>query len=80
MLTHSEHAVVQEQACETLSNLAVNDGYRIKISGPGGIEVVVAAGEAHKTSVLVQEHACAALYILAAHDRLRQRIKTAGGV
>ena len=68
---------MQEQACETLSNLAVNDGYRIKISGPGGIEVVVAAGEAHKTSVLVQEHACAALYILAAQGSLRQRIKTA---
>ena len=57
MLTHSEHAGVQQQACWALSNLAFNDGYKVKIAEAGSIEAVVSAMKAHKVSVLVQEYA-----------------------
>jgi formylmethanofuran dehydrogenase subunit D len=80
MEAHQASGLVQEQACAALSNLAVNDGNKVKIAEAGGIEAVVAAMEAHKTSVLVHEPACLALWYLAAQGSLRQRIKAAGGV
>jgi hypothetical protein len=50
MLTHSEHAGVQQQACQVLRSLAFNDGKRSKIAEAGGIEAVVSAMKAHKAS------------------------------
>jgi hypothetical protein len=80
MLTHSEHAGMQEQACAALRNLAFNDVKSSKTAEAGGIEAVVAGMEAHKASVLVQQNACTALWNLALQGSLRQRINTAGGV
>ena len=80
MEAHQASGLVQKDACAVLSNLAVNDGNKLKISEAGGIEAVVAAMKAHKTSVLVLEPACLALWYLAAQGSLRQRIKAAGGV
>ncbi len=51
MLTHREHAAVQQQACQALANLTRDiDGMRVKIAESGGIVSVVAAMSAHKTS------------------------------
>jgi hypothetical protein len=46
----------------------------------GGSEAVVAAMEAHKTSVLVQQHACWALNNLAVNAGNRVKIAEAGGI
>jgi hypothetical protein len=46
MLTHSEHAGVQQQACEVLRSLANIARKRAKIAEAGGIEAVVAAMKA----------------------------------
>jgi hypothetical protein len=80
MLTHSEHARVQQQACDVLNCLAYRDGKRSKIAEAGGIEAVVAAMKAHKTSVHVQKNACAALCNLAVNDGNKLKIAEAGGI
>ena len=54
---------------------------RVKIAAAGGIETVIAAMTAHKTSAGVQEEACGALGNLAANnDNNRVAISAAGGV
>ncbi len=84
MLTHSEHAGVQQQACEALTNLEQLDGRQIwkknqdKIAEAGGIEAVVAAMKAHTTSVLVQDQACRTLVNLASSND-RNHIKNSRG-
>lgn len=55
-----KRAGVQQKECEVLTNLE-----QVKITEAGGIEAVVAAMKAHKTSVLVQEQVCRALMNLA---------------
>jgi hypothetical protein len=78
MLTHSEHAGMQEQACAALRNLAFNDVKSSKTAEAGGIEAVVAGMEAHKASVLVQQEACWAVSSLAVHAGNKVRIAEAG--
>jgi hypothetical protein len=80
MLTHSEHAAVQQQACEALASLAIDAVMRVKIADAGGIEAVIGAMAAHKTSALVQEHACQALRSLAGYTDNRDAISEAGGI
>jgi hypothetical protein len=80
MLTHSEHAGVQQHACAALRSLAFNDGKSSKIAEAGGIEAVVAGMEAHKASVLVQQHACWALRYLASDDGNKVKIAKEGGI
>ena len=78
MLTHSEHAGVQHQACASLSSLAYNyAGKRSNIEGSGGIEAVGAAMEAHKTSFLVQGEECAALSNLAVNADIHVKLAQA---
>ena len=71
---------MQQQACWALSNLAINDGNKVKIAGAGDIEAVVAAMEAHKASVFVQQQTCWALRYLAVNDCNRVKIAEAGGI
>ena len=65
MVTHKGSAVVQEQACCALRNLAVNDDNKVKIAAAGGVEAILAAMMTHKGSAVVQEQACWALNNLA---------------
>ena len=58
MLTHTEYAGVQQQACETLRSLTCDTTNQVKIAEAGGIRAVNAAIKAHKNTVRVQQHAC----------------------
>jgi len=80
MLTHSEHAGVQQQACEALRSLSCDTDKWSKIAEAGGIEAVVSAMKAHKASVLVQQQACATLSNLAINDGNKLKIAEAGGI
>jgi hypothetical protein len=80
MLTHSEHAAVQQQACEALASLAIDAVMRVKIAEAGGIEAVIGAMAAHKTSALVQEKACRALWNLSDNVDNQLKIAAAGGI
>ncbi len=89
MLTHSEHAGVQEEACRALSSLTsrtYNNNVQ-EIGEAGGVEAVVQAMRAHKGGAGVQEQACMALRNLAGnnedrrvHEVLRTKIAAAGGI
>jgi hypothetical protein len=80
MLTHSEHAGVQQQACSALRSFAHNHFKRSKIAFTDGIEVVVAAVEAHKKTVLVQQPACWALSNLAVNAGKKVKIEEVGDI
>ena len=53
---------MQEDACAAISTLAaLKEANQLKLAEAGGIEALVAAMTAHKTSAGVQEQACIAL-------------------
>jgi hypothetical protein len=80
MLTHSEHAGVQQQACVVLRSLSLNDCNKLMIAEAGGIEAVVAAMKTHKTNDSVQKYACWALWYLAINNGNKVKIAVAGGL
>ena len=81
MLTHSDHATVQQQACQALVNLVQDNTMRVKIETTSVIEDVLGSMKAHKTSVLVQQQACAALKSLADNIAgMRVKIPESGGI
>jgi hypothetical protein len=88
MLTHSEHAAVQQHACAALGNLASDNAVnQRRIREAGGIEAVAGAMRAHKEAAGVQEQACVALKNLAGNNADNQvndgnqvKIAGAGGI
>jgi len=80
MLTHSEHAGVQQQACSSLRSFTHNHFKRSKISFADDIEAVVAAVEAHKKTVLVQQPACWSLSNLAVNAGKKVKIEEVGDI
>jgi hypothetical protein len=88
MLTHSEHAAVQQHACAALGNLASDNAVnQRRIREAGGIEAVAGAMRAHKEAAGVQEHAFVALRNLAGNNADNQvndgnqvKIAGAGGI
>jgi len=82
MLTHSEHASVQQQVCAALSELPYNNaGKRLKsskIAEPGGIEAVVAA--MRRTSSCRNSHVRRPLSNLAVKAANQVKIAESGGI
>ena len=71
MQQHKRFAVIQEQGCCALRNIAGNEDNRVKLAEAGAIQVILGATEQHPTSPGVQLYACWALSVLSMNDTNR---------
>jgi hypothetical protein len=77
MHAHSEHAEVQQRACQALVNLTsgTNQENRTRAGKAGAVEAVAAAMRAHSGHIEVQQWACQALSNLASGTNQENKIR-----
>ncbi|CAE8639895.1 unnamed protein product [Polarella glacialis] len=80
MTADSGSAFTQEQGCEALRNLVVDDATRSLVAEKGGIQAVMRAIRAHRSEPGVQGHCFGTLTHLAASVANRKVISSFGGL